>query len=153
MADKRINLSDSQTQSIREQLEGVLASDAFAQTERLGRFLAFVVEQSLSGNAKGLNQYAIAMEVFDRDETFDPNIDAIVRVEAGRLRSRLLEYYDEAGCTDPIRIGLAKRGYAANFQFRPTVATKPAPESEAKPDRPTIAVMPFVNMNPDPAQA
>jgi adenylate cyclase len=151
MADKR-NWSDSEAQSICEQLECVLASAAFVQAERLGRFLAFVVKQSLTGNARGPNQYAIAMEVFDRDETFDPNIDAIVRVEAGRLRSRLLEYYDEAGRDDPIRIGLAKRGYLANFQFRPAVETEPGFESTTIPVSPTIAVMPFINMSPDPEQ-
>jgi adenylate cyclase len=156
MTDKRINWTDSEAQSIRDQLEHMLASDAFAQAERLGRFLAFAVEQSLAGNNKSLNQYAIAMEVFDRDESFDPNIDAIVRVEAGRLRSKLLGYYDEAGRFDPIQIRFAKRGYAANFQFRRAAEDSPGSGPGGGPTKnsvsPIIAVMPFMNMSADAEQ-
>ena len=37
------------------------------------------------------------MEVFDRGADFDPRLDPIVRVEASRLRARLLKYYEAAG--------------------------------------------------------
>lgn len=149
MKDRDSNYTDTEKEAVREQLERVLASDAFAQTERLGRFLDYVVNQTLAGDADRLNQFAIAVEVFDRDATFDPNIDAIVRVEAGRLRSRLLEYHDRFGRDDPVRIVLAKRGYAAGFKFHST-ATETRKAFE--PDYPVIAVMPFVNMSPDPDQ-
>lgn len=149
MRDSDSNFTDAKKEAVREQLERVLASDAFAQAERLGRFLDYVVNQTLAGEAGQLNQFAIAVEVFDRDATFDPNIDAIVRVEAGRLRSRLLEYHDEFGREDPVRIVLAKRGYAAGFEFR---AAATDPEIASDPDSPVIAVMPFLNMSPDPDQ-
>ncbi len=118
MANPITRWSAQEEGAIREQLSTILASAFFAHAERLGRFLKFVVEETLDGRADRLNQYLIAIDVFDRDETFDPAIDAIVRVEAGRLRSKLLEYYDELGRADPIRIELPKRSYAANFQHR-----------------------------------
>ena len=118
MAEKITGWSESEDRTIREQLRCVLDSSLFIQAERLGRFLKFVVDETLDGRAARLNQYVIAIDVFDRDESFDPTVDAIVRVEARRLRSKLLEYYDELGCDDPIRILLPKRGYAARFQFR-----------------------------------
>jgi hypothetical protein len=89
------NWGEKEKGAIRDQLNTVLKSALFAYAERLGRFLEFVVEETLNGRADHLNQFAIAIDVFDRDETFDPTIDAIVRVEAGRLRSKLLEYYVE----------------------------------------------------------
>ena len=91
MADKISSWSEQEEGAIREQLNGVLENVLFAHAERLSRFLKFVVDETLDGRADRLNQYAIAIEVFDRDETFEPSVDAIVRVEAGRLRSKLLE--------------------------------------------------------------
>ena len=117
MTDNISSWNKQEEGAIRDQLSTVLASVLFAHAERLGRFLSFVVDETLDGRADRLNQYAIAMDVFDRDETFDPAIDAIVRVEAGRLRSKLLEYYDETGRNDPIRIELPKRSYAATFRY------------------------------------
>ncbi len=90
MAENISNWTEPEKGTIQDQLSTVLASDLFAHAERLSRFLKFVVDETLNGRADRLNQYAIAQDVFDRNEAFDPAIDAIVRVEAGRLRSKLL---------------------------------------------------------------
>lgn len=167
MTENISNWSKQEIGAIQEQLSTVLASVLFAHAERLGRFLKFVVEETLAGRADRLNQFAIAIDVFDRDETFDPTIDAIVRVEAGRLRSKLLEYYDDLGCDDPIRIELPKRSYAATFQHRSgrddsRSAADVEFDREVYPHddqagstevtQPTIAVLPFINLSPDPEQ-
>ena len=167
MAEKITRWNESEERMIREQLSRLLESSLFTHAERLGRFLKFVVDETLNGRADRLNQYAIAIDVFDRDESFDPTIDAIVRVEAGRLRSKLLEYYDELGCDDSIRIVLPKRSYAARFQIRSAAELSSSSANadsggESSTDNgthqttsrtvPTIAVLPFVNMSPDPEQ-
>jgi adenylate cyclase len=167
MTDNISSWSEQEEGVIRDQLSAVLDSVMFAHAERLGRFLRFVVDETLAGRADRLNQFAIAIDVFDRDETFDPTIDAIVRVEAGRLRSKLLEYYDELGRDDAIRIELPKRTYVATFRRR-SGSDSPQPTANAEVDpkglsgnslvrssglsEPTIAVLPFVNMSPDPEQ-
>jgi len=58
------------------------------------------------------------LEVFDRPETFDPILNPVVRIEAGRLREKLREYYDADGQRDPIRIDLPKGTYTPHIEFR-----------------------------------
>lgn len=103
---------------IRAALGRILASPRFANAERLSRFLRYIVEQTLAGAADGLKEFVVATAVFDRDASYDPRIDAVVRVEAGRLRSRLAEYYAEHGSAEPIRIHVPKGGYVPAFERR-----------------------------------
>lgn len=108
---------------IREQLDRILASESFTHAERASRFLRYVVERALAGQADALKEYAIGVDVFERGENYDPRVDSIVRVEAGRLRSRVEEYYTGLGKADPIVIRLRRGGYAPQFEYR----TSPAP--------------------------
>ena len=103
---------------VRLQLDRVLASDTFVNAARLSRFLRYVVERTLAGEADGLKEYAIGVEVFDRDGDYDPRIDSIVRVEAARLRAKLAEYYGGPGAADPVIIQMRKGGYTPCFEER-----------------------------------
>jgi TolB-like protein len=102
---------------IRAELERVLASRSFEQAGRSSEFLRFVVEQHLAGSAERLKGYTIAIEVFRRPPEFDAQADPLVRVEAGRLRRRLLEYYAAEGHANPLRIDLPRGGYAPQFRY------------------------------------
>jgi TolB-like protein len=115
---------------ITAELDRVLASKGFAAAGRLSRLLRHIVEKTVAGEADQLKEYAVGVEVFDRDDKYDPRLDSIVRVEAGRLRSRLDEYYNGDGAASPIRISLPRGGYVAQFEQRaeaPGPATVPAP--------------------------
>ena len=107
----------------RAALERILASRVFEQAGRASEFLRFVVEETLAGRGDRLKGYTIAVEVFDKPQTFDAQSDPLVRVEAGRLRRRLVEYYHGDGQTDLVRIELPRGGYAPSFSY----AAKPAP--------------------------
>lgn len=102
---------------VEQQLERILASSQFAETTRLARFLDYVVRQTLDGNQSALKGYAIGLDVFDKPEDFDPSIDTIVRVQAGKLRSKLDLFYAGEGRDDPLRIIIPKGSYAAVFEL------------------------------------
>ncbi|HTG74305.1 MAG TPA: protein kinase [Terriglobia bacterium] len=105
-------------ESVREQLQKIVASRIFQQSKKLVRFLGFVVEKALEGKGDQLSEYLIGVEVYERSSSFDPQIDTIVRGEARRLRSKLRQYYDTDGAYDPILIEVPKGAYAAVFHQR-----------------------------------
>ena len=87
---------------ILDQLERVLCSETFKQSPRSAAFLKFVVEQAAAGRADSIKARKIAISVFDRSPDEGPENDPIVRIQAGRLRKRLKEYYEQEGTRDPI---------------------------------------------------
>src|ERR1039457_7251451 len=110
----------SSDSAIREELDRVLASQAFLTADRRARLLRFQVDDSLK-------ESVIAIEVFDRVSDYDPKLESIVRVEMGRLRSRLTEYYAQTGANDPVRIEVPKGGYQPAFAFTGQEPTQPTP--------------------------
>jgi adenylate cyclase len=140
--------------AVRGQLEKLLASDAFARADRMSRFLRFVVEETLQGRGSQLKEYLIGVEVFDRESSYDPRTDPVVRGEARRLRSKLMEYYGQEGRGDPVRIHLPKGSYAAVFE----TSTPATTDAEAAPiarglghaQSKSIAVLPFLNLSANP---
>ncbi|CAO3454054.1 hypothetical protein [Azospirillum argentinense] len=117
--------------AVRTQLERILASDHFDASDRNRRFLRYVVEECLAGRAQQIKAYCIAVSVFNREPSFDPQSDPIVRLEAGRLRRSLDHYYLTAGRNDPIRIVVPKGGYAPRFerQNEPSSPALPRPHT------------------------
>jgi TolB-like protein len=118
---------------VRAELDRILASKGFATAGRVSKLLRYVVEKTLAGETDQLKEYSVGVEVFERDGNYDPRLDSIVRVEAGRLRSKLDEYYNGNGTGSDIRIGLPRGGYAATFQRR-TPYLVPDPESGVRRD-------------------
>lgn len=124
---------DPPVEDCRTQLQRILKSSDFDATARERRFLGYVVEETLSGRASRIKAYSIAVEVFGRDASFDPQTDPIVRIEAGHLRRSLERYYLTAGQADPILITIPKGAYVPTFSSRPPAAAieiTPPPVSE-----------------------
>jgi adenylate cyclase len=120
--------------AVREQLRRILASADFDAPKRNRLFLEYVVGETLEGRADRVKAYTIATSVFGRDAGFDPQLDSIVRIEAGRLRRSLERYYLTAGAKEPIRIAIPKGSYVPEF-----AAAQPA-QSAAAPPFPAPAV-------------
>lgn len=138
--------------AIRAELERILRSELFACSERLSRFLRFAVEQALAGRAEDLKESVLAVEVFDRQATFDSHVSSIVRVEARRLRERLQRYYDGEGREAIIRIDLPKGRYSPAFRKVERPGTQPlevvespaAARENARQARRVIHVKPMI---------
>ena len=109
---------ESDQKAIREQLVRILNSGPFHQSQRRQRFLEYLVNETLAGRGERLKAYSVALEVFDRPESFDPVTDPLVRIEAARLREKLREYYGTDGQDDVIHIDLPKGTYAPLIEFQ-----------------------------------
>jgi len=141
---------------VREELARILASEFFKQARRQSRFLSYIVEESLAGRSGRLKGYNIGVEVFERDESFDPLSDSIVRVEAGRLRSKLREYYENNDDRGGVRIRLPKGAYAPKFELLDEASQNEASRrtfaGAVHRSRYSVAVLPLVNLSDDADQ-
>jgi hypothetical protein len=104
-------MSEDQKRRARAQLTVVGEDEVFSSAPRLVSLLEYLVEAVLEGAGAELNQARIAIDVMGRNESFDPSTDSSVRVEAGRLRARLREYYGGPGAQDEIRFEMPKGRY------------------------------------------
>jgi TolB-like protein len=122
---------------VRIACESILASEMFAHAPRMSRLLHFLVEKAICGVVEDTSEYAIGLEVFDRNVlTYNTNEDPIVRVQVGRLREKLKVYYATLGAASDIEISIAVGGYMPVIRRR----------SMAKKNLrhiPTFAIHPF----------
>lgn len=134
------------------QLERVLASPQLSHSDRLTRLLRFVVSETLAGRAGELKETRLGLAVLERPVgTYDPAIDPIVRVQMGRLRKRLADYYQNQGAADPLLIEVPRGRYAPRFTWRSPGRASGAPDADSPVER--LAVLPFVDMSGDPENA
>lgn len=121
---------------VRAELDRILASKGFSSAGRLSKLLRYVVGKTIAGETDQLKEYSVGVEVFERDGNYDPRLDSIVRVEAGRLRSRLEEYYSGEGAASGVRITLPRGGYSARFERTdaapPAILPAPAPPVKSR---------------------
>ena len=119
----------------------------------LCQFLHFVVDETLGGNGERIKEYTIGTKVLGRKSDFDPQLDAIVRIHAGRLRRALNEFYSGEGKSDTMRISIPKGGYKPNFASNNYSGSLPSPLPDTHtPDKlkkPVLAVMPFRSVSQD----
>jgi hypothetical protein len=100
----------------RAELCTVLESALFVRSPTLTHLLSYLCEKMFAGEGDSIKEYSIALDVFGRPDTFDQDIDSIVRVQANRLRKRLAEYYSGAGAEHPLQITIPVGQYVPVFQ-------------------------------------
>jgi len=114
----------------RAEVDTVLQSGLFAKAPRLREFFEYICERHFAGESEQIKEYSIATEALGRASDFDPKQDAIVRVEAHRLRRRLEEYYRGAGATHQLHISIPNGQYRPQFTLR-EITEVPAPDPTA----------------------
>jgi adenylate cyclase len=135
---------------IRQQLEKILVSPPFVNSANLRNFLKFIVEKTLAGEAAEIKGYTVATQVLGRKPDFDPALDPIVRIMAGRLRRSLERYYETQGRQDPVRIEVPKGAYVPLFLADGSdELIDTADPVLARPAGPAVAVMPLLNLTGD----
>lgn len=106
------------------QIDTLVASKELHGADSLCKLLRYLANHALEFPEEPLKEYKIATEVFGRSSDFDPQSDSIIRVQAGRLRSKLAEYYQSEGTNDPIIVELPKGSYVPLFHHRGKGAAK-----------------------------
>lgn len=120
-------------QDVERQLRLVLAAPEFEASPKLSELLYYLVTQTLAGHGDRLKGYTIGLDVFAREPGFDQGVDAIVRVQMGRLRRLLTAYYAGAGAQDPLRIILVRGRYQPRFELANGEALEDMPPPDSQP--------------------
>ena len=110
-------------------MERIVSSEVFARSSRARDLLRYLVEQDLAGNSERLKGFSIGIDVFGKDDRFDPATDTVVRVQAGRLRDMLDQYYAGPGADDPLRIAVPRGNYVPDYR----IATEAVVAQQAQP--------------------
>src|SRR5713101_8481400 len=100
------------------QIDKLLGSHTLNGSESLCKLLRYLANHSLEHPGLSPKEYQIATEVFGRQKDFDPHLDSMVRVQAGRLRAKLAEYYASEGSDDQIMLEMPKGSYGLTFHQR-----------------------------------
>lgn len=138
----------------RQEISTLLNSKAFTTSETHRRLLEYLAAKSLSGATDHLKEYTIGIEALGKPSSYDPQEDSIVRTQIGRLRLKLLEYYQTDGKNDAVRVEIPKGAFRLEFHLRDN-AVPPAtmngngiaePVALAPPDRKitVFGVLPWV---------
>lgn len=128
--------------AIREQLDRLLAHPLFSNSRRYPVLLAYTVEQTLKGNAAELKERSIGIEVFGRSPSYDANADPVVRITAGEVRKRLMQYYYDSTHDGELVIELPSGSYVPLFRAAEIPPQpEPAPPTLEPANQPGIPVV------------
>jgi TolB-like protein/Tfp pilus assembly protein PilF len=127
------SLNEFQRTEVRRLLDQLLTSPEFSSSLRRGQLLRYLVERAMDTDSPELNEYAIALDVFEKPPSFDPRLESIVRTEVGRLRQRLREYFAGSSDDPEVLIHIPLRSYKPEFVFRQRVPAPPARTSRWRP--------------------
>ena len=135
----------SEAEAVLQELERILASRYFRSAGRSRQFLQYVVQQKLGGHLELLKERTIGTEVFQRSPDYATGDDPVVRVQAGEVRRRLEQYYQEAPGNSPVSIKLPVGSYSPTFHW---ASEKTSPAPELPPVAPLVAASPVPDQQP-----
>jgi hypothetical protein len=101
-----------------DQIEKLTHSHALRKAESLCKLLRYLANHALAHPGVPLKEYKIATEVFGRPSDFNPQADSAIRVQAGRLRLKLVDYYSHEGLADSIIVEMPNGAYTLDFHHR-----------------------------------
>jgi hypothetical protein len=110
------------TEDVRAEVDRLVHSRTFGGSEVHRKLLQYLAERTLSGEADRLKEYTVGLDAFGKPPSYDPRHDSIVRLQVGRLRQKLMAYYQTEATDDPVRIDLPKGGFKLSFEARNPVA-------------------------------
>jgi hypothetical protein len=96
------------TDEIQSCVDRILQGGTFRNAPSSRRLLKYLVDHSLAGDADQLKEYTIGVDAFHKPDDYDPRLDSTVRIQIGRLRQKLSEYYRAEGKDDPLVVELPK---------------------------------------------
>jgi len=108
----------SSSEEFFQQIDHITKSHSLRGSESLCKLLQYLAKQALDHPDAPLKEYQIATEVYGRSADFDPQSDSTIRVQAGRLRMKLAEYYSTEGANDPTVVKIPKGSYHLVFEPR-----------------------------------
>ncbi|MGA2429405.1 MAG: hypothetical protein ABSH13_12975 [Candidatus Acidiferrum sp.] len=109
------------------EIDKLVNSHVLHGSESLCKLLRYLAKHVLDHPGLPIKEYQIATEVFGRSADFDPQLDSMVRVQAGRLRVKLSEYYGSDGADDPVVVELPKGTYVLSFHHRASGSSRTHP--------------------------
>ncbi len=107
-----------EAEAARAQVERIFQSKTFRSSDVLRHLLSYLVEASLAGTADELKEYTVAVDALGKPSSYDPRQESAVRMQVGRLRLKLAEYYRTEGVDDPVIVDLPKGGFRVVFEPR-----------------------------------
>jgi len=90
------------------EIDRILHSQTFRNSEVLRVLLRFLGEKTITGETDHLKEYTIGIDALGKPPTYDPRQDSSVRIQVGRLRQKLGEYYRNEGKDNPFVIDVPK---------------------------------------------
>ena len=133
--------------TIESSVDRVLQSGTFRNSPTSRRLLKYLADHSVAGDADQLKEYTIGVDAFGKPPDYDPRQDSTVRIQIGRLRQKLCDYYREEGKEDPFVVDLPKGRFSLTCEVRPAAAAvveevaEPAPVMQ--PNRWRLAAVGF----------
>src|ERR1051325_5306931 len=126
---------------VRLALENILSSKHFVNAHKKKKFLRLICDYYLEGRAQELNEHMLGYDVFNRESSYSPSEDPIVRVFAHEIRKKLEAYYKNEGANDPVRMDIPAGSYQPVF-------TRYIPEPEAEVFEEALAAPPEIEAEP-----